>query len=184
LTSLTALSLAVAGRWLFAPLLAGAVIAGVYATLPIYVEAYRSLVKQRKVNYPVIAGLNLVGMWLGGFVVPATLGASIYILAHKLISKTEDHSRQRLANVFGRQPRTVWMVVDGVEVEAPFERVAAGGLSGRHVECARRRGVHLDREAAAGCVHGALRGQVTVRRRLGRRHHTLTAPHKEGQAQA
>jgi Cu2+-exporting ATPase len=128
LTSLTALSLAIAGHWLFAPLLPGAVIAGVYATLPIYVEAYRSLVKQRKINYPVIAGLNLIGMWLGGFVIPATLGASIYILAHKLISKTEDHSRQRLANVFGRQPRTVWMVVDGVEVEAPFERVAAGDI--------------------------------------------------------
>jgi Cu2+-exporting ATPase len=128
LISLGSLGFAIAGHWLFAPLLIGAVIGGVYTTLGIYVEAYHSLVKQRKVNFALLAGLNTLGMWLGGFITPAIFGTAFYMVAVKVIAKTKDHSRQRLADVFGKQPRTVWVLVDGVEVETPLERIAAGDI--------------------------------------------------------
>jgi Cu2+-exporting ATPase len=126
LISLGALGFALAGELLFAPLLIPAVLGGIYASLSVYGQAYRSLVKKRKIDLSVLGGLNMIGTWLGGFITAGTLGMAIYLLGHKLISKTEDSSRQSLVDVFGKQPRTAWMVVDGIEVEVPFERINAG----------------------------------------------------------
>jgi Cu2+-exporting ATPase len=126
LISLGALSFALAGEVLFPPLLIPAVLGGVYASLSVYGQAYRSLVKKRKIDLSVLGGLNMIGTWLGGFITAGTLGLVIYLLGHKLISKTEDSSRQSLVDVFGKQPRTAWMVADGIEVEVPFERISAG----------------------------------------------------------
>ena len=60
LLALGALGLALTGSWWFPPLLIGAVAGAVYTTLPLYLEAYRSVVKRRKVNLSVVAGLNLI----------------------------------------------------------------------------------------------------------------------------
>jgi len=128
LISLGALGLALAGELFFAPLLIPATVGGVYASLSVFGHAYRSLVKRRKVDLSVLGALNMVGTWLGGFITAGTLGLVIYLLGHKLISKTEDHSRQSLVDAFGKQPRTAWMRVDGVEVEVPFERIGAGDI--------------------------------------------------------
>ncbi|HXJ42236.1 MAG TPA: heavy metal translocating P-type ATPase, partial [Bryobacteraceae bacterium] len=46
----------------------------------------------------------------------------------KLMLKTEDRSRQMLANMFGQQPRTVHVMVDGHEVEKPFEELIVGDV--------------------------------------------------------
>ncbi len=40
--------------------------------------------------------------------------------------KTQDRSIKSLINIFGEQPRSIWVLVDGVEVEVPFESVKAG----------------------------------------------------------
>ena len=45
-----------------------------------------------------------------------------------LLVKTEDHSKKSLINLFGEQPRFVWILVDGVEVEIPFENLQIGDL--------------------------------------------------------
>lgn len=47
-------------------------------------------------------------------------------LCRKLLARTEDQSRKSLVNVFGQQPRTVWVLVDGMEVEVPFAQLQAG----------------------------------------------------------
>jgi Cu2+-exporting ATPase len=121
-----AFACALTGELLFPPLLIPAVVGGVYASLPLYIQAFRSLIRRKKVTLPVIAGLNLIGTWAGGFITAGTLGLTIFMLAQKLVSKTEDNSRHRLVDVFGQQPRKVWLLVDGVEVEAPFEQIHAG----------------------------------------------------------
>ena len=36
-----------------------------------------------------------------------------------MLVKTEDHSRSSLINVFGEQPRFVWIQKEGLEVEVP-----------------------------------------------------------------
>jgi Cu2+-exporting ATPase len=45
-----------------------------------------------------------------------------------LVAKTEDHSQSSLVNLFGEQPRFVHSLVDGVEVQIPFEQVQSGSI--------------------------------------------------------
>lgn len=89
-------------------------------------RAYHAIVYQRRVTVPVVASFNILGTWLGGFYFAGGLGFAIFYLAEKLIFVTEDNSRQKLVNIFGQQPRFVWAVVDGVEVEIPFAQLQVG----------------------------------------------------------
>ena len=124
--SLGTLGLAAAGDLFFAPLRIPALAIAIYTTWPAYARAYRNVIKQRKIDMALIGALSLIGTWLGGFITAGAVGMVMYFLTHKLITKTEDHSRQSLVDVFGKQARTVWMLVDGVEVEVPFEQIKAG----------------------------------------------------------
>ena len=45
-----------------------------------------------------------------------------------LVKKTQDNSKKMLLNVFGKQPRFVWLCRDGVEMEIPLEQVEKGDL--------------------------------------------------------
>jgi len=60
---------------------------------------------------------------LAGTVLGVTLG-----IARKLVQRTEDNSKKMLLNVFGKQPRFVWRVVDGAEIETPLERLQVGDV--------------------------------------------------------
>ena len=126
LTSVATIAAALAGSWLFPPLLPLSVAGALYTTLPVYVEAYEDLVRERRLKSAFTYGLAITGAWLSGQFVAGALAGGLYYLAQKLFYKTEDRARRTLTNVFGQQPRSVWLVVDGIEVEVPFERVQTG----------------------------------------------------------
>jgi len=46
----------------------------------------------------------------------------------KLVKKTEDDSKKMLLNVFGKQPRFVWLYKDGSEIELPLEKLKLGDI--------------------------------------------------------
>jgi len=89
-------------------------------------RAYHALVNEKRVKLPVLVTLNLLGMWLGGYFVMGSLGFVIFLLGEKLVIITQDRSHKNLINVFGEQPRTVWVSVDDTEIEIPFEKLRAG----------------------------------------------------------
>ncbi|MEZ4678336.1 MAG: heavy metal translocating P-type ATPase [Caldilineaceae bacterium] len=48
-------------------------------------------------------------------------------LGRKLMLQSEHHAKQNLQNLFGEQPRTVWVMTDdGIEVEIPFAQLQHG----------------------------------------------------------
>jgi Cu2+-exporting ATPase len=49
-------------------------------------------------------------------------------LSEKLVIITQDRSHRKMVNIFGQQPRTVWAVIDGVEIEIPFDQVEVGTI--------------------------------------------------------
>jgi Cu2+-exporting ATPase len=128
LYSLTAFGSVALGGWLLPASLFLTVPLAFLLTVPIYYRAYDSLSRHRRVNHHILSAINVTGIWLGGFFVPATLGALIYYLAEKLLMVTQDRSYKGLANIFGQQPKSVWVVTDGVEVEIPFEQVQPGDI--------------------------------------------------------
>lgn len=91
-------------------------------------RAYTALTREKRVKLPVLVTLNLAGTWLGGYFVVGGLGLMVFFLSEKLVVITRDRSYKSLINIFGQQARTVWALIDGVEVEIPFERLHEGDL--------------------------------------------------------
>jgi cation transport ATPase len=99
-----------------------------YLVKGIYKLAYDSLIVQRRITLYVLSAVNVTAMWLGGYYI---VGGLIFVLIYsgmKLSFITEDRSHKRLADIFGQQPRTVWVFSNGVEIEIPFEQLQAGDV--------------------------------------------------------
>lgn len=105
-------------------------IIGVLYLLPtvisVFKTSYQHLVYERRVTGDLASGVFVGGMLAGGFFATFIMGSWFIIVVHWLATKTEDHSKQGIINLFDRQIRSVWMMVDGVEVETPIEKVQAG----------------------------------------------------------
>ena len=106
--------------WLTAPIL-------VYSAIPFLQLAYRGLVKERRVNSYLLDATLLVGVLLGGYFYVGVIGAWLGTLGRKLLLQSENNAKKNLSNLFGEQPRTVWVLTaDGTEVEMPFEQLQSG----------------------------------------------------------
>lgn len=122
------LVLASAGSLLFPPLLLVAAAGALFMSMPVYQEAYRTLTKNHKVNVAVLVAVNVTGTWLYGYYVASAMGLFLYHLGQKLVYHTRDRSQHSLVDVYGQQARSVWVLVNGVEIEIPFAQVQAGDV--------------------------------------------------------
>lgn len=126
---LSAASLGVAIAAPFAPVPLG-VIAGAgiaYTSIPIMVDAYEGL-KRKRLKATLIDSAAVVSLVIGRFYIPGAMACTLYYGGRKLMLLSEDRSRESLINIFGEQPRTVWLMNDGNEVEIPFEALQAGDI--------------------------------------------------------
>lgn len=88
--------------------------------------ALRTLLQQRRLSLALLNAFYQSALWLGGYYV---LGASLFVLTTlggKISSIAEDRSQKGLADAFGQHPQTVWIDIDGAELEIPFEQLKAG----------------------------------------------------------
>lgn len=119
--ALSSLALTSAGGLFYAPLSWLALPGLVYLTTRIVDRSYRYIFEEDRAGLAIIDIIALGGTLATGHLFAAALQNSVYFLRSKLLLKTEDHTNQNLFNVFGQQPRFVWILVDGVEVEVPFD---------------------------------------------------------------
>ncbi|MES1171625.1 MAG: heavy metal translocating P-type ATPase [Bacteroidota bacterium] len=94
-----------------------------YSVIPSFQNAYRVLFKERRLGVDVLDAIVVLSCLatnqvLAGTVLGFTLG-----VARKLVKKTQDDSKKILLNVFGKQPRFVWLQTDGGEVETSLDRL-------------------------------------------------------------
>lgn len=99
-----------------------------YSVIPSFKNAYNVLAKEKRMGVDVLDAIVVLtclatNKVLAGTVLGLTLG-----VARKLVQRTEDNSKKMLLNVFGKQPRFVWLEADGVEVETPLERLKLGDI--------------------------------------------------------
>ena len=59
-------------------------------------------------------------MLAGGFIWAAAFGMTLGLINKYLVTKTEHRAKRHVADLFGGQVRTVWLLVDGIEVETPL----------------------------------------------------------------
>jgi len=124
--AVSSVAVATVGTLFFPPLklVSGCMI--LYAAWPVFKGAATDIVQKRKITIRLLDSVSFLGLIAGGYFLICSLTSTIFHASTKMMLKTEDRSRRLLANMFGEQPSTVWVIVDDREVEIPFEQLAAG----------------------------------------------------------
>ena len=125
LGSSAALAVGLVGSIFYPPLMLLTVGAVIYASIPMSQMAVISL-RQGRISTFVADVILTAGMLLTGHVILAAATAWFATLAMKLLLKTENNSRKKLINIFGEQPRMVWIQQGQTEIQIPFEQVQVG----------------------------------------------------------
>ncbi|MEZ4734803.1 MAG: heavy metal translocating P-type ATPase [Caldilineaceae bacterium] len=99
-----------------------------YTTRSVFTDTYRAVVKERLIDYRIVMAFSIVAALAGGFILPAAFGALFAVVNMYLVAITEQRAKRSVADLFGGQIRTVWLLIDGVEVESPFEAVQVGDI--------------------------------------------------------
>ncbi|MEZ4620017.1 MAG: heavy metal translocating P-type ATPase [Caldilineaceae bacterium] len=97
-----------------------------FAFRAIFQDAYRVYREERKLDYRAVWAISIPLALLSGYMAAASFGGVLGLFNFYLVAKTESRSKRHIADLFGGQIRTVWLLVDGVEVETPFEQVRVG----------------------------------------------------------
>jgi Cu2+-exporting ATPase len=121
-------ALAVAGEFFVPAIAPVAAAVFLYSVVPSFKNAYRVVVKEKRLGVDVLDAIVVLTCLVTNRVLAGTVLGFTLGVARKLVQRTEDNSKKMLLNVFGKQPRFVWLEVDGVEVQTPLERLQAGDV--------------------------------------------------------
>jgi Cu2+-exporting ATPase len=122
------LGLATAGSLVFPPLSLLSVPVSMCVSLPIFMDAYRGIVKERKLKVAIIDSIGIIGGLVSGYYFVTAFAIFVYYSAAKLLSKTRNTTQKTLINVFAEQPRSVWLLKDGTELEIPLQDLCVGDI--------------------------------------------------------
>jgi len=126
LITTTGLGLATAGMVLSPLFYLPSALCALYATRMFFQDAWDVYQREKRLDYRAIWALTVPVALTGGFVWAANFGMIFGLANYYLVSKTENRAKRTVADLFGGQIKTVWLLVDGVEVETPFSAVQVG----------------------------------------------------------
>jgi heavy metal translocating P-type ATPase len=119
----TSVGLAVTAEFLapfFLPISAGVF---AYSVIPSFKNAHKVLFKEKRLGVDVLDAIVALTCLATGQIFAGTVLAWCLSFGRKLLKKTEDDSKKMLLNVFGKQPRFVWLYRDGIEIEILLEKL-------------------------------------------------------------
>lgn len=123
---------AAAAQFAFPPLLPVAAGLFAYTAIPSIKGAYDVVVKERRLGVDLLDSVVVIGCLGTLQIFPGAVLAWCLSLGRLLVKKTEDNSRKMLLNAFGKQPRFVWLVKDGAEIEVSLDKVGEGDIVAVH----------------------------------------------------
>ncbi|WP_349648540.1 heavy metal translocating P-type ATPase [Candidatus Parabeggiatoa sp. HSG14] len=92
-----------------------------YATIPMFKDAEKSLLKERRIKNDLLTSIVSVMCIAMGKYVAGALGIVVYHWGSQMLIKSKDMSTQMITNVFEQQPSKVWILKELVEIEIPLE---------------------------------------------------------------
>lgn len=122
------LPIAAVAQFAFPPLLPASALLFAYTSLPSWVAAKDLLVKERRLGCDVLDVVVVVGCLATMQILPGAVLVWCLALGRTMVKRTEDRSKKMLLNVFGKQPRFVWVVHEGVEVQIPMAQLRQGDV--------------------------------------------------------
>lgn len=115
----------VATGWIYPPVRFLSVPGIIYQSLPFFKRSWL-LMKQGKVNVDILIAITLGGCVVYRYFFIGSFAIFIHALSKKFLLKVTDDSRGKLIDVFRQTPKSVWILMDGVEVMIPFEELKIG----------------------------------------------------------
>ena len=103
-----------------------------YTTIPSFRGAYRVLSEERRLGVDVLDSVVVLGCLATLHVFPGAILAWCLSFGRFLVRRTEDSSKKLLLGAFGKQPRFVWLMQDGIEIQVPLDRLQKGDVVVAH----------------------------------------------------
>jgi heavy metal translocating P-type ATPase len=122
------LPLAAIAQFAFPPLLPFSAALFAYTAIPSFRGAYQVLFKERRLGVDVLDSIVVMGCLATLQVFPGAILAWCLSVGRYLVRRTEDNSKKLLLGAFGKQPRYVWLLKDGIEIEMPLDRLEKGDI--------------------------------------------------------
>ncbi|MEM7537195.1 MAG: heavy metal translocating P-type ATPase, partial [Chloroflexota bacterium] len=94
-----------------------------YILQNVYKESYKSLVYEKKLSVHVLVAILISLLVVKGLFLASNFYLALYLLNRKLMLKLKHNSSNNIVDVFKQRPRSVWVLLDGVETEIPFEQL-------------------------------------------------------------
>ncbi len=123
--SASALGTAIVGRTFFWPLQIYTLGALLYVGSPIYKKAWNDI-KKGKVTVATLLTMVVIGAIKYHFYVAGSIAVIVRQLSLRLRLRVTEDSKNKLIDVFRQQPTSVWLLVDGQEVQTSFDAVKLG----------------------------------------------------------
>lgn len=121
-------TIALVGDIFFPPLSLLSIPGGLYATRTLFRDGWRTLVKEGKVTVDLLViGIHLVSL-INGYFFLFCLNTFVGLCTRNLVSKVKQDSRTTYIDVFRYQTNTVWIYVDGIEIETSVQSLAMNDL--------------------------------------------------------
>lgn len=124
--------LAGAARFAAPALLPVAAAVFAYTAIPTLKGAYDMLSKEKRLGVDLLDSIVVLGCLGTRKVFPGAVMALCLSFGRAMVKKTQGDSTQMLLSAFGKQPHFVWLLADGVEIEAPLDKVSAGDIVVAH----------------------------------------------------
>jgi heavy metal translocating P-type ATPase len=106
--------------------IAGALL--LYTTLPTFKRAWRVLTKERRLGVDVLDAIVVLACLGTMQVLPGAILAWCLSFGRYLVRRTEDNSKKLLLGAFGKQPRFVWLLQDGQEIQISVAKLQRGDI--------------------------------------------------------
>jgi Cu2+-exporting ATPase len=99
-----------------------------YLATPIFKEAATAIFRERRVQVDMLDA-TVITLCIG-FGNIAAAGFMVWVLdiADLLLEKTRNRSERFISDIFGSQPRTAWLVLDGQEIETQVAELRKGQI--------------------------------------------------------
>ena len=95
---------------------------------PFVVGSCRTLVREKRLGCEALDTLVVAGCIATLQLVPGAILCWCLAVGRTLVKRTEDRSKAMLRSVAGKQPQSVWLVSQGVEIRVPLEQLEQGDV--------------------------------------------------------
>ena len=99
-----------------------------YTSIPSFRRAFNVLTKERRLGVDVLDSIVVLGCLAALQIFPGAILAWCLAFGRFLVRRTEDSSKKLLLGAFGKQPRYVWLVKDGIEIQVSLDRLEKGDV--------------------------------------------------------